>query len=80
MDEYTLEQINHYRANAQSFGDAAIDAMMRGDIGLARTSSRQAAQYARIVQQLESGEKQVAPAEPEAGNAAEESQANSISV
>ena len=80
MDEYTLEQINHYRANAQSFGDAAIDAMMRGDIGLARTSSRQAAQYARIVQQLESGEKQVAPPEPEAGNAAEGSQANSITV
>jgi hypothetical protein len=80
MDEYTLEQINHYRANAQSFGDAAIDAMMRGDIGLARTSSRQAAQYARIVQQLESGEKQVAPPEPEATNAAEGPQANSISV
>ncbi|HUQ31483.1 MAG TPA: hypothetical protein VM095_05150 [Pyrinomonadaceae bacterium] len=80
MDEYTLEQINHYRANAQSFGDAAIDAMMRGDIGLARTSSRQAAQYARIVQQLESGEKQVAPPEVEATNAAQGSQANSISV
>jgi hypothetical protein len=80
MDEYTLEQINHYRANAQSLGDAAIDAMMRGDIGLARTSSRQAAQYARIVQQLESGEKQVAPPEVEAGTAPDDSQANSISV
>jgi phage shock protein A len=66
MDEYVLEQINSYRATAQSFGDQALDAMTRGDIGLARTASRQAAQYARIVQQLESGEKQVAPRdEPE---------------
>ena len=66
MDEHILEQINSYRASAQSFGDVALDAMTRGDIGLARTASRQAAQYARIVQQLESGEKQVAPRdEPE---------------
>lgn len=66
MDEHVLAQINSYRASAQSFGDQALDAMTRGDIGLARTASRQAAQYARIVQQLESGEKQVAPRdEPE---------------
>jgi len=81
MDDYLLEQINHYRANAQSFGDAAIEAMTRGDIGLARTASRQAAQYARIVQQLESGEKQVAPPEPEAASgAASDSQPGSLSV
>jgi hypothetical protein len=69
MDEYMLEQINHYRANAQSFGDAALEAVMRGDIGLARTASRQAAQYGRIVQQLESGEKQVAPPDAESASA-----------
>jgi hypothetical protein len=63
MDEYLLEQISRYRMSAQSFGAAALDAMTRGDVGLARTASRQAAQYARIVQQLESGEKQVAPGE-----------------
>ena len=80
MDEYLLEQINHYRANAQSFGDAALDAMMRGDIGLARTASRQAAQYARIVQQLESGEKQTAPPEPEAQGETTDAKPNSISV
>jgi hypothetical protein len=83
MDEFLLEQINHYRANAQSFGDAALEAMMRGDIGLARTASRQAAQYARIVQQLESGEKQIAPPDAEAQREKSEpvdSQANSISV
>ena len=80
MDEYLLEQINHYRASAQSFGDAALDAMSRGDVGLARTASRQAAQYARIVQQLESGEKQIAPAEPEGARAATNSQADSLSV
>ena len=71
MDENLLEQINSYRASAQSFGDTALDAMTRGDIGLARTASRQAAQYARIVQQLESGEKQVAPRdEPEGAGGA----------
>ena len=80
MDEYLLEQINHYRANAQSFGDAALDAMMRGDIGLARTASRQAAQYARIVQQLESGEKQIAPPEPEASGEAAKAQPKPISL
>jgi hypothetical protein len=80
MDEYISEQIKHYRANAQSFGDAALEAMMRGDIGLARTASRQAAQYARIVQQLESGEKQIAPPEPEAATPAQDSTANPISV
>jgi hypothetical protein len=79
MDEYTLDQITHYRRHAESFGDAALDAMNRGDIGLARTSSRQAAQYARIVLQLESGEKQVAPA-TESESAPDDPQANSISV
>jgi len=78
MDEYTLDQINHYRRHAESFGDAALDAMNRGDIGLARSSSRQAAQYARIVLQLESGEKQVAPVEKE--SAPDDSQANQVSV
>lgn len=80
MDEYMLEQINHYRANAQSFGDAALDAMVRGDVGLARTASRQAAQYARIVQQLESGEKQIAPSEPDAARTSPDSHNDSISV
>lgn len=80
MDEYVLEQINQYRATAESFGDAALDAMSRGDIGLARTASRQAAQYARIVMQLESGEKQVAPPEPEGPSEGADSAANSVSV
>jgi hypothetical protein len=79
MDEYTLDQITHYRRHAESFGDAALDAMNRGDIGLARSSSRQAAQYARIVLQLESGEKQVAPVE-EKEQSQGDSQANPISV
>ena len=42
-------------------GEAARDAMRRGDIGQARTAARQAAQHARIVVQLETGQKQVAP-------------------
>ena len=80
MDEYTLDQINHYRRHAQTFGEAALAAMSRGDIGLARSSSRQAAQYARIVQQLESGEKQVAPDDRSAEGGQADSPANPISV
>jgi hypothetical protein len=80
MDEYMLEQINQYRATAQTFGEAALEAMNQGDIGLARTASRQAAQYARIVMQLESGEKQTAPSEPEATSEQADSQTNAISV
>lgn len=79
MDEHLLEQINQYRANAQEFGDVALAAMSRGDIGLARTASRQAAQYARIVIQLESGEKQIAPAEPEATVREPETQVGAVS-
>ena len=78
MDEYLSEQITLYRAQAQTFGDAALDAMRRGDIGLARTASRQAAQYGRIVQQLESGEKQVAP--PDAESPGADSSISPISV
>lgn len=80
MNQNELEQINHFRATAQSFGDAALDAMNRGDIGLARTASRQAAQYARIVLQLESGEKQFAPAESEGPSEQSDSQPNIVSV
>ena len=81
MDEYTQDQITHYRRHAQSFGEAALDAMNRGDIGLARSSSRQAAQYARIVMQLESGEKQVAPSEaPETATGPDEEQGQPVSV
>lgn len=61
QDEDVLKEIEQYRANAQALGDAALEAMQRGDIGLARTSARQAAQYARVALQLETGEKQVEP-------------------
>lgn len=61
MDEELLKQINEYRLTAQTMGDAAREAMSRGDIGLARTAARQAAQHARIVVQLETGEKQFEP-------------------
>ncbi|MBD0325715.1 MAG: hypothetical protein ICV68_04755 [Pyrinomonadaceae bacterium] len=62
MDEHLLvEQIMRYRRSAQSMGDAARDAMTRGDIGQARMAARQAAQHARIVVQLETGVKQIEP-------------------
>lgn len=63
MDEQLLQQIMRYRRSAQSMGEAARDAFIRGDIGQARTAARQAAQHARIVVQLETGQKQVAPVE-----------------
>ncbi|MDX6696504.1 MAG: hypothetical protein QOF02_4107 [Blastocatellia bacterium] len=68
MDEGLLEQIKQYRLTAQSMGDAAREAMSRGDIGQARTAARQAAQHARIVVQLETGEKQVGPRESATAN------------
>ena len=80
MDNFLLEQINQHRTSAQTLGDAALEAVIRGDIGMARTASRQAAQYARIVQQLESGEKQVAPSEPEPASAAGDSLGSSVSA
>jgi phage shock protein A len=61
MDEDVQKQINQHRETAQSFGDAALEAVERGDIGWARTAARQAAQYARVVIQLETGEKQTEP-------------------
>jgi hypothetical protein len=61
MDEHLVEQIIRYRRGAQSMGDAARDAISRGDIGQARMAARQAAQHARIVVQLETGVKQIAP-------------------
>jgi hypothetical protein len=63
MDEQLYEQIIRYRRSAQSMGDAALDAMTRGDIGQARTAARQAAQHARIVVQLQTGVKQTGPEE-----------------
>jgi hypothetical protein len=61
MDEQIQEQINQLRTTARSMGDAAIEAIGRGDAGLARTAARQAAQYARVLIQLETGEKIVEP-------------------
>ncbi|HEY0006365.1 MAG TPA: hypothetical protein VGB17_16405 [Pyrinomonadaceae bacterium] len=65
MDEYTQEQISRFRATAQMMGDAVLEAVRKGDAGLARTAARQAAQYARLVVQLETGEKQSGPEETE---------------
>jgi hypothetical protein len=61
LDEEVQRQIEQHREMARSFGDAALEAVERGDIGWARTAARQAAQYARMVIQLETGEKQVEP-------------------
>jgi len=58
IDEEVKEQINQFRMTAETMGDAALEAMSRGDAGLARTAARQAAQYARLIIQLEAGDKQ----------------------
>ena len=57
------EQIEMYRATAREMGDAALKAISNGDVGLARQAARQAAQYARVVVQLETGERWVEPEE-----------------
>jgi phage shock protein A len=63
MDEEIQEQINQFRMTAETMGDTALAAISRGDAGLARTAARQAAQYARLAVQLETGEKVVEPDE-----------------
>jgi hypothetical protein len=63
MDEHVEKQIREFRETAQSFGDAALEAAQRGDIGWARTAARQAAQYARVVLQLETAERLDEPPE-----------------
>ncbi len=57
LNEEIKEQIDQFRMTAETMGDAALEAMSRGDAGLARTAARQAAQYARLIIQLEAGEK-----------------------
>jgi phage shock protein A len=42
---------------AETMGDTALAAISKGDAGLARTAARQAAQYARLAVQLETGER-----------------------
>ena len=61
MTDEKNQQINQSRVAAAEMGEAAIQAINSGDIGMARTAARQAAQWARIVIQLETGEKQVEP-------------------
>ncbi len=81
MNEEIQEQINQLRITAQTMGDRALAAMSRGDAGLARTAARQAAQYARVVIQLETGEKQVEGEEAGlGGGSAMASTGESISV
>ncbi|MBV9960247.1 MAG: hypothetical protein JO360_17605 [Acidobacteria bacterium] len=71
MDEQLQTQIAQYRLTAQTMGDAAVEALQRGDVGLARTAARQAAQWARVVMELETGERLVEPEEESPANAAE---------
>jgi hypothetical protein len=59
VDEVIESQIAQYRLTAQAMGDAALEAIDRGDVGLARTTARQAAQGARVALQLETGERDV---------------------
>ncbi len=69
MDDGISNQIGEYRTTAQVLGDAALEAVRRGDAGAARAAARQSAQYARLVVQLETGEKQFEPKENSGLNA-----------
>ncbi|HEX8173755.1 MAG TPA: hypothetical protein VF543_01420 [Pyrinomonadaceae bacterium] len=70
IDEHLEREIDKHRSTARNMGEAALEAIGRGDAGLARSAARQAAQWARIVMQLESGEKQSLREEPEASSSA----------
>lgn len=61
MNEELQSLIAEHRRTAEEAGLLAREAAERGDIGMARTAARQAAQWARVVMQLETGEKQSAP-------------------
>lgn len=58
IDENLEREIEKHRESARALGEAAMEAILSGDAGLARSAARQAAQWARVVMQLESGEKQ----------------------
>jgi hypothetical protein len=66
MNKEQQSLIAEHRRTAEAAGLAAREAIARGDIGLARTAARQAAQWARVVMQLETGERQT-PAEEAEG-------------
>ena len=57
MDEQRELDIRQYRESAASWGEIATRALVEGDEGAARTATRQAAKYARVALQLESGER-----------------------
>jgi hypothetical protein len=55
MDDVTIRQIAQVRSTAEQMSEAALEAIWRGDVGLARTAARQAAQYARMAMELATG-------------------------
>ncbi|MCA1557808.1 MAG: hypothetical protein LC731_04615 [Acidobacteria bacterium] len=61
MNDELYGLIAQHRRTAEEAGEAARLAIENGDIGMARTAARQAAQWARVVMQLETGEKQIEP-------------------
>ncbi|MBD0371475.1 MAG: hypothetical protein ICV60_11605 [Pyrinomonadaceae bacterium] len=65
IDENLEREIDKHRATARTMGEAALEAIGRGDEGMARAAARQAAQWARVVIQLQTGEKQTIPEETE---------------
>jgi phage shock protein A len=78
MNEEIEKQIVEFRQTAATMGETALEAVSRGDAGLARTAARQAAQYARVVIQLETGERQVEPEEAMSRRSAARSSDESI--
>lgn len=67
VDEQVQGWIQEYKDAALSWGQTAVEAMMQGDMGHSRTAARQAAKYARMALQLESGEKWFEPALDQSG-------------
>ena len=66
MGEELQSMIAEHRRTAEAAGQVALEAMSRGDIGMARTAARQAAQWARVVMQLETAGKEPGPQDADA--------------
>jgi hypothetical protein len=58
MDDLVTQWIEEYRSSAEKWGAAAASAAQEGDLGTARTASRQAAKYARMVLELETNQRE----------------------
>ena len=64
MDDLVEQWIAEYQASAEKWGGEAAAAVEKGDQGTARTASRQAAKYAKMVLDLKTSPAEAEPHAP----------------